>query len=201
MRVPNISGLPDVVRKVIEAMRVFTKDIDNDAIDNTKLANMVVNTIKGRITAGTGDPEDLSAANVLSIIGLTGITGAWTSFTPSWTNLTVGNGTNEGVKLQIGKLVICEVKFIYGTGSSIAGPVFLTLPVAAKSYSAVAAIGSVDFRDFGTALYHGRVLSSGALWVFKSDATYLTSTTLSSTVPHTWASTDEILIKIIYEAA
>jgi hypothetical protein len=44
-----------------------------DAVDNTKLANMAVNTIKGRITASTGDPEDLTAANVRTILGLAAI--------------------------------------------------------------------------------------------------------------------------------
>ena len=44
--------------------------ITNDAVTNAKAANMAVNTIKGRITAGTGDPEDLTAANVRTIINV-----------------------------------------------------------------------------------------------------------------------------------
>jgi hypothetical protein len=38
-----------------------------NAVTNTKAADMAVNTIKGRITAGTGDPEDLTAAQVRTI--------------------------------------------------------------------------------------------------------------------------------------
>jgi hypothetical protein len=45
-------------------------DVKADSIDNTLLANMAVNTIRGRITAGTGDPEDLTAANVRTIINV-----------------------------------------------------------------------------------------------------------------------------------
>ena len=52
--------------------------ITSDAVTNTKLANMAVNTIKGRITAGTGDPEDLSAANVRSIINVADGANAYT---------------------------------------------------------------------------------------------------------------------------
>jgi hypothetical protein len=44
--------------------------IDNSAISNLKMANMSQNTIKGRITASTGAPEDLTAANVRTIINV-----------------------------------------------------------------------------------------------------------------------------------
>lgn len=44
--------------------------VDNDSIDNTKLSNMAQNTIKGRVTASTGDPEDLTATQVRSIINV-----------------------------------------------------------------------------------------------------------------------------------
>jgi len=41
-----------------------------DAVTNTKLANMAQNTIKGRVTTSTGDPEDLTATNVRTIINV-----------------------------------------------------------------------------------------------------------------------------------
>jgi hypothetical protein len=39
-----------------------------NSIDNTMLADMAVNTIKGRVTAGTGDPEDLTGAQAAGIM-------------------------------------------------------------------------------------------------------------------------------------
>ncbi len=42
--------------------------IANDVVSNAKLANMASATIKGRKTASTGDPEDLTASDVLTIL-------------------------------------------------------------------------------------------------------------------------------------
>lgn len=47
---------------------VATAGLANDAVDNTKLANMGNSTIKGRTTAGTGDPEDLTASQAAAIV-------------------------------------------------------------------------------------------------------------------------------------
>ena len=42
--------------------------IANDAVTNAKAANMATGTIKGRATAGTGDPEDLTGAQATALL-------------------------------------------------------------------------------------------------------------------------------------
>ena len=42
--------------------------IANDAVTNAKAADMASNTIKGRATAGTGDPEDLTGAQATALL-------------------------------------------------------------------------------------------------------------------------------------
>jgi hypothetical protein len=42
--------------------------IANDVVTNAKLANVATATIKGRTSAGTGDPEDLNASQVKAIL-------------------------------------------------------------------------------------------------------------------------------------
>jgi hypothetical protein len=44
--------------------------IANDVVTNAKLANMVTASIKGRTTAGTGDPEDLTGAQVRTLLNV-----------------------------------------------------------------------------------------------------------------------------------
>lgn len=47
--------------------------IDADAVTNAKLANMATDTIKGRTTAGTGDPEDLTPSQVKTMLALNNV--------------------------------------------------------------------------------------------------------------------------------
>lgn len=44
--------------------------LPDDNVSNAQLANMQSNTIKGRLTAGAGDPQDLTSSQVKQILGL-----------------------------------------------------------------------------------------------------------------------------------
>ena len=48
----------------------FAATIANDAVTNAKLADVATATFKGRTTAGTGDPEDLTVAQALALLGV-----------------------------------------------------------------------------------------------------------------------------------
>ena len=45
-----------------------TWTIDAQAVTNAKLANVATSTIKGRVTAGTGDPEDLTGTQATTLL-------------------------------------------------------------------------------------------------------------------------------------
>jgi hypothetical protein len=67
----------------------FAATIANDAVTNAKLANMATATIKGRATASTGDPEDLSASQVRTILNVAD--GAEVNVQSNWTEANSGS--------------------------------------------------------------------------------------------------------------
>jgi hypothetical protein len=54
-----------------DVANTITSIVIDDSITNSKLTNVSTQTIKGRTTAGTGDPEDLTKAQAQGILGLT----------------------------------------------------------------------------------------------------------------------------------
>jgi hypothetical protein len=59
---------PDDIRQMVLAHE--TGSPGDNTITNAKLADMDQNTIKGRVSVGTGDPEDLTATQVRTIINV-----------------------------------------------------------------------------------------------------------------------------------
>lgn len=57
-----------------------------NAVTNTKAADVPTSTIKGRVTAATGDPEDLTASQARTVLGLA------TTDSPTFTAVTLTDG-------------------------------------------------------------------------------------------------------------
>ncbi len=135
----------------------------------------------------------------------TGTTYAFSSWVPTWVNLS-GGATTYAKYVQIGKTVFYRILYTLG-GAGVAGSVTFTLPVTANSNYTVARsmIGQCHFNDTGTGSAPGNVrletTGTGLLLAQGSAATYVTNELLSSTVPFTWANTDVIGIQGFYEAA
>ena len=84
----------------------FATTIAADAVTNTKLANMATATFKGRTTAGTGDPEDLSATQATALL-----------------NVMVGDAGAGGTKGLVPTPVTGDAtKFLRGDGTFVAIP-------------------------------------------------------------------------------
>ena len=68
-----------VTEAKIGALAVTNGKIVDSAIENVKLAGMPTATFKGRIAAGTGVPENLTAAQVATILGLWQVAGVYST--------------------------------------------------------------------------------------------------------------------------
>jgi hypothetical protein len=68
----------------------FAATIANDAVTNAKLANMTASTIKARITASTGDPEDATLTQVLDLVGSAAQGDLLYRGTSTWSRLAAG---------------------------------------------------------------------------------------------------------------
>lgn len=111
----------------IDADAITTTKIANDSVTNAKLANVATNTFKGRLTATTGDPEDLTPAQARKVLnpvsalsissGVVNIdcslgTSFTLSLTANVTSITFSNLQGSGFASEI------EVQFTQdGTGS------------------------------------------------------------------------------------
>lgn len=140
---------------------------------------------------------------------LTALETAWTTYAPTWTNLTIGNGTVTALYRRIGKLVIVRVSIVFGSTTSVSGSVRFTLPVTRAAYAGTAGltpIGLARMLDASVPVAREGMITSettttGTVIVYDASGTYLTGAALSSTVPFTWTTGDEINCSLQYEAA
>jgi hypothetical protein len=100
----------------------------------------------------------------------TDVSGAWITWSPTLTNVTVGNGvTNYAKYKQIGKVVHFRLKFTLGTTSSIGGTITISLPVTANADYANSEEqfnASVTLADAGVNTYMG-----GVMWASSTTVT------------------------------
>lgn len=125
------------------------------------------------------------------------------SFTPAWTNLTVGDASiNTAKYTKIGKQVTVKTKLKWGSTTSASGAFYINnLPYTVDTD--VAAFGAGNLLDSGTANIpcHSKAVNNTTnLYPLALNAagTYLTQSAVNATVPFTFAVNDEIELTITY---
>lgn len=172
-------------------------------IDSLNLKDGKLNTNDSVVTSNITDGA-ITNAKLNTTDGEPG--GAWESWTPTLSNITAGDGTTTAKYLQVGKTVFYRFKFVLGSTSAIGSNPTFSLPVTPDSeYDSINThIGDATLVDSGTKAYFGfinRSSSTGVFRVFTAGSTYLESTNVTPTAPHTWAQTDILQAQGFYEAA
>jgi hypothetical protein len=142
--------------------------------------------------------SDLNDAIATAIVS-TGL-GAWQTFTPTYSNVTVGTTglVNTGRYTKIGRLCVAHYALTFGTGGSVTGNMTVFYPVTAQVSSQDHmgnAYGTLSTtRKGGTVVGNGtsnfviRNSSDGALWAATSPFTWAAGATFSATVIYESAS-------------
>ena len=117
----------------------------------------------------------------------------WFNYTPTWTNVTIGNATVDAKFAIHGRTVEGRIGFAFGGTTSISGNMTFSLPVTADVGSGYD-IGGAYIEDNAVAGYRG-FLATGStttaqLTVANAAGTYATNTATGAAVPFAWASAD-----------
>jgi len=131
----------------------------------------------------------------------TGIQAAWGGWTPTWTNLTVGNGSLVPRFNRIGATIFGRLLLTWGSTTSSAGVIRFTLPSAPVTAGSnlFCPIGHAYIFDTsaGTKFYRKLSLDGANSSVTLTDDSFVQ---VSNTVPMTWATGDTLAISFTYEA-
>jgi hypothetical protein len=151
------------------------------------------------------NPFPFVAGSVLTAAELNGIGEASTSFTPTWSGLTVGNATQVWKYQRVNKLVFVYGIITFGSTTSVTGVMNFTPPIAAVAPSGNIYHGAVTIDDTGTGVIAGMILQTSATnfypAYFNNSVNYETISAMTSTAPFTWTTGDVIKVQFYYEAA
>lgn len=146
----------------------------------------------------------LTAGQVLTAATMNQIGAASESYTPTWTNVTIGNATVDVSYFRIQKMVTVRGKITWGSTTSISGAIIMSLPITGKA-ATYPIIGVAHFDDAGTAAFFGAVMQRNTttveFWAYNAAGTYVRESVTSATIPMTWTTNDILDFVFIYEAA
>jgi len=129
--------------------------------------------------------------------------GAWSSRTPTATNLTLGTGgINTQTYQQVGKMMHVAGMIVLGTSGALTGTLSVDVPVAAKTLASMAWVGAARYQDVGTQFYPGTCdIASGASTIGFRHNTATNNGSVGASGPFAFAASDTIHYSLVYEVA
>ena len=153
-----------------------------------------------------------TSAQVLTVAGgvpswATPAGASWQTYTPTWTNLTKGNGTEISRYIDQDGLITWWYSLVFGSTSSMGTTPIITLPVAAKSGTSRVPVPNISMLDSGVQVVYGYMdfadngTDRGVFYAWNTGVNPLGGSTISSSAPFTWATNDAIRFQVSYEKA
>lgn len=154
--------------------------------------------------SSAGASKKVSLLNALLLVLNGGADWAFSTWTPSYANLTIGNGTVTNKYTQLGKFVFFYWNFVLGGTSSVGTAPTVSTPVTLASSLTMVMGGGRIADNSPAALYplSPQVLTTTTVrpMRFTSDSPTQLAT-LTGSAPITWATSDVIQFWMIGEAA
>ena len=152
--------------------------------------------------------EDTDLITVYNGSAWVDILGEYQTWTPTWANLTVGNGTTYAWYVQQGDVVHFELRLNFGSTTAITGSVILYYPVtpydghqAANNIMVQAQYGSAPATNLPGRGQQGSGTPKIEIRFINTSGTYAELDWMNATVPFTWASSDDLYVAGSYRAA
>lgn len=125
--------------------------------------------------------------------------GEWPSYTPTFGNITVGNGTLTAKYTRVYNWITASITLIFGSTTTIGIVATISAPVGYTIRSSAQFLGEVGYFDASAlTVYPGIAFAyDGASIVLYTAAT--PASLVSNTHPFTWTTGDEISIRLMYE--
>lgn len=129
---------------------------------------------------------------------------AWSTWSPSLSNMTLGNGTVTAKYQQFGKIIHFSFTFVLGSTSAMGTSPTFTLP--ANAASTVSRGFHAYILDAGVSRYGCFADLAGtnntiALLVATASGSFVAQGTITSGVPMTWGTSDELHCDGVFEGA
>jgi len=194
-----------VTATTVTATTVNGTTVQMNSVSATSAATnnaLVIRDGSGNFSANIITATTVNHTSDIQLNG-TSIVSAWSTFTPVMTNWTKGSGTFDSFYTQIGKTVTWRCKFTL-SGTTVSGNPILTLPVTAKVGGAYYFPHQAMVLSGGAAFSGTGYLNATTTWsmtIGNAAGTYASFTSMSSTIPGTWANADHFNFVVTYEAA
>jgi hypothetical protein len=128
--------------------------------------------------------------------------GAWTTYTPTLTNVTLGSGgTVTGRYEQVGKTVRGHVEITLGTGGAFTGAMEFSVPAGRRAPAAGQSVGTAIAADVSAGINQIFAVVGFSAGSRLRCSLIPSSNSVAATVPWTWAAGDSIVADFAYEAA
>lgn len=207
----TLTATQTLTNKTLTSPTIATPTITNATISADTLTGFSVSTtgsvygisvVSSAIQSNTAFADGIILPKALT--AGTGSTWAWSSWTPTFTTLTVGNGTHASSYIQIGKTVVARLQFTLGSTSAMTtGTVTFTLPVTAVALAANCYLGTarINTSTSSPAIIYMASTTTGGLKSQLASGTYVAEDNFSATVPGTFGTGSVIAGTFVFEAA